>query len=230
MENRYPHPEPVPPASQLSALPFLAAVDGALQAGGKVAALKTTIHRTMTREGRSYLQQVCGYLPPVENWHSKAGRFISVDTGIVGAAYESGSVWRTRSYEDEEKLLADLRLDMADTNDDRAINTVGLSYLAIPFLGPDNTPVLVLYSECRQLNFFADDPRVKLVEDMCAGFATLLDRLQKEPFPNLRNFPLEKGIPVKEGRTLYPRLQEKLGLPVPRLTEIASFNFEAAVA
>jgi hypothetical protein len=60
--NPYGNPEPVPPASQLTVLPFLAAVDGYLRDDGDVPGLRITVHRAMSREGKGYLQQVCAYL------------------------------------------------------------------------------------------------------------------------------------------------------------------------
>ena len=57
----YGNPEPVPPASQLAVLPFLAAVDGYLREDEDVPDLRITVHRAMSREGRGYLQQVCAY-------------------------------------------------------------------------------------------------------------------------------------------------------------------------
>ena len=59
--NPYGNPEPVPPASQLAVLPFLAAVDGYLREDGEVPGLRITVHRAMSREGHGYLQQVCAY-------------------------------------------------------------------------------------------------------------------------------------------------------------------------
>ena len=60
------HPEPVPPASQLAVLPFLAAVDGFLRKEAKQPGLRITLHRAMSREGEGYLQQVCGYINDAE--------------------------------------------------------------------------------------------------------------------------------------------------------------------
>jgi hypothetical protein len=65
-----------------------------------------------------------------------------------------------------------------------------ISYLAIPFLGPQSDPVLVLYAACFELNFFADNDRIKKVVSMCDGFCKLFDYLQVDNFPNLRNFSL----------------------------------------
>ncbi len=50
------NPEPVPAASQLAVMPFLAAVEGFLNISRAVPGLRITIHRTVNREGQIYLQ------------------------------------------------------------------------------------------------------------------------------------------------------------------------------
>ena len=57
-------------------------------------------HRAMSREGQGYLQQMCGYLRRDGMDVQGAGRIFPVNEGIMGAAYETGQVWRTRSYAD----------------------------------------------------------------------------------------------------------------------------------
>jgi hypothetical protein len=72
----YGNPEPVPPASQLAVLPFLAAVDGYLREDEDVPDLRITVHRAMSREGRGYLQQVCAYLrQDGGDWRRKGGPY-----------------------------------------------------------------------------------------------------------------------------------------------------------
>lgn len=232
MENPYTNPEPVPPASQLAVLPFVAAVDGFLKDEANVPGLRITIHRTMSRAGHGYLQQVCAYLGgDGVDWRGKVGRTFPVNEGIIGAAYDDGRIWRTKSYPDLDKLRHDLQRSMHLVGDERSLDDVAVSYLAIPFLGPQKQVVLILYADCNQLNFFADDDRVKHVAAMCRGFCRLFDWLQKEPFPNLRNFPLQKGQPITGQRDVYPVIQESLdSIPLPRFSEVPSFNYEAAVA
>lgn len=232
MAKRYNNPEPVPPASQLAVLPFLAAVDGFLRDKADVPGLRITVHRAMSREGYGYLQQVCAYLRDNElDWRGKVGRLFPVTEGIIGAAFKDGLIWRTKSYPDLQTLRRDLRISMLKTGDDRDPESVEVSYLAIPFLSPQNQVVLILYADCKELNFFADDDRVRYVTAMCRGFCRLFDWLQKEPVSNLRNFPLQKGQPIIEQPTVYPELQESLGsiLP-PRFDLVPSFNYEASAA
>src|SRR5262249_18456151 len=129
-----------------------------------------------------------------------------------------------------DELRARLRQEVARTKDNRDPEKVELSFLAVPFLGPDDEPVLILYAGCQELNFFADDKRVRHVTAMCKGFCRLFDWLQHDPFLNLRNFPFQKGEPVREVPTVYD-VQEALDdVTPPRFTSLSSFNYEAAVA
>jgi hypothetical protein len=217
------HPEPVPPASQLAVLPFLAAVQGFL-AASPVADLRLTIHRVMYREGQEFLQQVCPYLPLTESTKASGGRIFPVDTGIMGASYEHKKLFRTRHFETDQALQDALRndVDLKDAN-------VKKSWIAIPFLGPDDQIVLILFADCNTLNFFADNDRVKQVVAMSNGFCRLHDYLQDSPFTNLRNFPLQKGQPNREGRGAYS-VQQPVELDLPKFRNLTSFNYEAAAA
>jgi hypothetical protein len=230
-KRRYLNPEPVPPASQLAVLPFLAAVDGFLRDEGDVPRLRITIHRAMSREGNGYLQQVCGYLQEDgADWHGKVGRIFPVDEGIMGAAFENGRIWRTKLYLTRDELRTDLRSSLAP-GDQRDPEEVVVSYLAVPFLGPQNQVVLILYAECDELNFFANNDRVQHVVAMCRGFCRLFDWLQKDPFSNLQNFPLQKGEPITgSDRTVYGMIQEALDIDPPRFNDVPSFNYEASAA
>lgn len=231
-EKLYNNPEPVPPASQLAVLPFVAAVDGFLRGDSDVSGLRITIHRSMSREGDGYLQQVCAYLRgDSADWCGKVGRTFPVNEGIIGAAFEDGHVWRTKSYQSLDALRTDLRLTMPKSGDERPLEAVPVSYLAIPFLGPQDQVVLILYADCNELNFFADDSRVRHVVAMCRGFCRLFDWLQKDPFANLKNFPLQKGEPITGQRTVYAAIQESVdSIEPPKFKEVPSFNYEASAA
>jgi hypothetical protein len=232
MAKPYLNPEPVPPASQLAVLPFLAAVDGFLRDGPDVPKLRITVHRAISRQGKGYLQQVCAYLDEDgANWRG-VGRIYPVDEGIIGAAFGNGKVWRTKHYDNAVEFQTDKRESMPASGDQRPPEAVGESYLAIPFLGPENQIVLIFYADCNKLNFFADNDRVQRVVAICRGFCRLLDSLQKTPFPDLRNFPLQKGAPViGSDRTVYKKIQESLNfIEPPRFKEVLSFNYESSAA
>ena len=98
------------------------------------------------------------------------------------------------------------------------------------FLGPQDQVVLILYADCLQLNFFADEARAKRVVAMSKGFCRLLDWLQRDPFENLRNFPLQKGEPVRGVGGLYSCQESVDEIDPPKFAEVPSFNYEAAAA
>lgn len=230
----YKYPEPVPHATQLAVAPFLAAVEGylSLSAGGKVEGLRITMHRLVNREGQEYLQQISPYFPlNEEDPQSTVGRLFAVTEGVIGEAYASKKMLRTRAFPDEASLHEALRRDMNDVGDKRDLSAVRTSYIAVPFLGSSGGVVLILFADCKAPNFFADDDRVAAVVSMCNGFCRLFDSLQDRPFPNLRNFQFPKGTPAMSVRTVYPRLQEQLSDYVPpTFQKVDSFNYEASVS
>ena len=80
------------------------------------------------------------------------------------------------------------------------------------------------------VNFFADDARAKRVVAMSKGFCRLLDWLQRDPFENLRNFPLQEGEPVRGAGGLYSCQESVDSIDPPKFVEVPSFNYEAAAA
>lgn len=212
------HPEPVPPASQMAVLPFLSAVEGLLSAS-PVDKLRLTIHRVMYREGQEFLQQVCPYLPLTDASKASGGRTFAVNEGIMGAAYENKKLYRTRYEESDQALREGLDKDSAQAK----------SWIAIPFLGPDDQVVLILFAECNTLNYFADAERINQMVAMANGFCRLHDYLHGSPFANLRNFPLQKGKPNRDGGGAYG-VQESVDIALPKFHTLTSFNYEAAAA
>ncbi len=212
--------ESLPAASQLAVLPFLAAIEGYLSEQGDVQKLELTVHRTMNRDGSEYLQQLTEYFPLNPSTQGKSGRVIPVDRGIVGAAYQSRKIYRTRFFDDEPALMNAVDLDRSE-KDFRA-------WCAIPFLSADGSIVLVLYARCAIMNFF-DDERIRRIVSMANGFCRLYDYLADSPFQNLRNFALESGTPVLGGETVY-KAQEAIGLAPPIFKKLTSFNYESSAA
>ncbi len=219
MPNKFnANPEPVPAASQLAVIPFVAAVDGFLRESHEVPGLRITMHRAVNREGQLYLQQVCGYVRSEGiDWRGKVGRTFPVSEGIMGAAFKTRRIWRTKKFPTIERLRASLAIDIKETKDGRDPATVEVSFLAVPFLGPQDEPVLILY--------------VAGVTAMGKGFCRLFDGLQHEPFLNVRNFPLQKGQPVEGPPTVYASVQEAFDkVDPPKFKSVSSFNYEAAAA
>jgi len=186
------------------------------------------MHRVMSRAGQGYLQQVCAYLGPSDpNWRTKVGRAFPVTQGIIGAAFKDACIWRTKSYQDISLLHADLANDAARNNETLDLSKAPISFLAIPFIGASDQPVLILYGECAEFNLFADDAKIIDLRSMCVDFCQLLDWLEDQPFPNIRNYPLQKGVPVVDRETVYQSMQEPWRkLPAPKLVKVFSFNFE----
>ena len=189
----------------------------------------------MDREGDGYLQQVCAYLgtEPYSQENS-VGRMFTVDTGIMGRAFDAQKIFRTRYYETLDKLYEDLDQDLIDVKSNLKRHEVPLSYAAIPFFGSASNVILVLYAECDVFNFFADkdnNNKLNLMVQMCQGFCRLFDWLSiDQPFPTLRNFPFEVGKLRYETPTVFKRLQEPVDIPPPKFSSLMSFNYHAAVA
>jgi hypothetical protein len=186
----------------------------------------------MNRDGEQYLQQLCAYIKGnAFDWRKDGGRLFPVDEGLIGAAFENPQVWRTKGgYETLEECQRDLRSAMDRVEDMRSIDEVALSYLAIPFLGPEEQVVLILYADCNELNFFADDVRIGRVVGMCRGLAVLLDSLESSPFPNLQNFELLPGTKVTAGPNAYSIQETLMSPPPPAFRRVRSFNYEASVS
>ena len=220
-------PEPVPAASQLTALPFAAAVAGHIENHHKPSFLRVVMHRVMSRDGAGYIQQVSPYLGSPQYEPARAGRILPVTTGVIGNAMKTKSVVRTRHYADVRKLLADLKADMKSTNDTRSIDDVAKSYLAIPMLSARDEVITILYADTHTPNVFAKDALVDDILGMCCGFCALIDHLSEHPLSQIKNYPMEPGVPVTDDPTVYPRLQEVLKRPVPHYQALRSFNFEA---
>jgi len=185
----------------------------------------------MSREGDGYIQQICTYLGSLPYDQTPVGRIFPVDTGIMGRAFDRKLIQRTRRYGDINLLRADLEKDLHDIGNATPVAEMPVSYLAIPLLGPGDEVVLVLYAECNVLNFFADDPRVTLLAAMCGGLCQLFDWLnEQQPFPTLRNYPLEIGKLSRSAPTVFARLQEDASLAPPRFSSVTSLNFDASPA
>jgi hypothetical protein len=133
--SNYGYPKPVPAATQLAVLPFWAR--SMVYCGGPwMFRICGSPCIAMSREGWGYLQQMCGYLRRDGVEMQRAGRIFPVNEGIMGAAFETGHVWRMRWYADHAALRADLVEDMANAGETRSPDEVAESYLAVPFLGP----------------------------------------------------------------------------------------------
>ena len=226
-DNLKMHPEPVPAATQLAVLPFLAAIEGLLGPRGKDYNLRVTMHRIMAREKHRYIQQVCTYLGG-EKDQSKAGRLFAAGTGLMGQAAIDRKIWRTKHYDELDLLMNDLKTDLKATGSDVVLNSQSpISFLSIPFVGPDNEAVLMLYADTNEFNYFADDSKINDITRMCSSLCALFDWLVlKEPFPSLRNFLTRKVEFRTTPPTAYKTVNEALSIAPPTFERLNSFNFE----
>lgn len=228
-ENSYENPEPVPPVSQLYALPFVAGIWGYLEKALEYERCRVTLHRVMNRDGKVYLQQVCSYAEAQLD-HSKAGRLFKVREGIIGKAFSERLIFRTKQLNNDEEWWVAYEQDRKDIGETaQALKSV-VSWLAIPLLSNDtNQPVCILYAEAGGLNAFSDATRLKTIAGMCYGYCGVLDGLVGNRLPRFRNYPLPAGVPVEGVVTGYPRLQEAVQDPQPpKLYALESFNFAPA--
>src|SRR5262249_11186556 len=152
-----------PYLSQIAVLPFLAAVEGLLRERAVDSRFRVTLHRIMTWEGNGYFQQLCTYLGSAPKDQTTGGRMLPVTTGIIGYAFEHKKIARTKRYKSEAALLADLAIDMKKNNEKGDPKHTPPSYLAVPFVGVKGEVVLVLYADCSEFNFFADDKIIRTV-------------------------------------------------------------------
>jgi hypothetical protein len=219
--------EPVPLASELVVLPFVAAVAGYLaHVAGADARLRVTMHRTVWRDGEGRMQQLCDYLgtPGAKGLGRGVGRVLPMDTGIAGEALRTGKLVRTKEFKDEQALQDVLRRDMATTGDSAL--AVATAYLAVPFLY-ETSAVVVLYAEAYRLNLFALDDVVNAVVGMCRSFCSVLDGLEQKEVPMFRNYPPTRtGLRTTGGLLVYPNLQEVLAIPPPTFTHVRDINYD----
>jgi hypothetical protein len=223
------NPEPVPYASQLAVLPFIATIAAFIRErdGGQ---FRTTVHRIATQGGSAYFQQLCAYLGNHKDHEdqTKAGRLLPVTEGIIGYCYEHKKLARTKHFSSEREFLDARKVDM-DRNKESGDVSIA-SYLAIPFIGREGELALVLYAECNRFNFFANDEIVKTINTMCTAYAALLDWLcESDALPSFQNFPLEPGTPLKRKPTVYRSVQQLMDLHAPTFRKLAAFNFEYVV-
>jgi hypothetical protein len=214
--------ERVPEATQLLVLPFLAAVSGLLDNRASGAGYRVTLHRTMCRGDQIYLQQVVNYFSSDAGKIRGSGRIFPVDTGIIGAAFQSRKLHRTSKFKSDEALVEALKADLQSTNDSTILDDVAYSYFALPFLEAagrdeqqdadgDRFPIIILFAECFRQNIFSDDALAAELCVMCTHYAATLDRLADSPLERVRNFPFS----INEGKTVLAN-----GRPFPKLNGI----------
>ncbi len=232
--------ENVPEITQLIVLPFLSGIAGVLANWGNKTGYRATLHRTMCRHDEVYLQQIVNYVSSDATKTTGAGRVFAVDTGIIGGAFHSKSMHHTRTFATREDHLSALNDSLIQSNEIEKVNAVGLSYLAIPFLGlPDSSryeleitehiPLAILYAECFGENIFADDKLLEVISGQCNYFADVLDKIVEGLPDHVRNFsyPIYDKSLVIAGDAPYDINKEPdTRFPSPTFKNLRSLNFQ----
>ncbi|MEP1420531.1 MAG: hypothetical protein ABJK59_02020 [Erythrobacter sp.] len=220
------HPEPVPEATQLAVMPFLAAVEGYLIEGNQDCGLRLTVHRLMAREKHRHIQQICTYFGGAKDERS-AGRLFSAQTGLMGLALEKKKICHTKHYDNVNLFEQEIRADRIDAGEGGDNQGRAQSFLAIPFIGEDSEVVLILYAESTQFNFFANEEKVSTIANMCQSFCDLADWIVEQvPRSSLRNFETKK-LDFKVGhQTAFRRINAHPDIVAPSFNHLRSFNLE----
>jgi hypothetical protein len=139
--------------------------------------LRITIHIPVKVKGVEYLEQLCDYIGnQAFQAKRKHGRRLSIHTGIIGAAYRTGEVFRaSRRNDDVGEYLQALRTEWHFSEEEaRGIDLSVMSFIAVPL--PDNSGIAaILYADAKKRNFFTV-ARKRLIEDGCRGIAMFIGR------------------------------------------------------
>ncbi|WP_454773173.1 hypothetical protein [Janthinobacterium tructae] len=233
--------EDIAETTQLLVIPFLAGIAGILSVWGRQTGYRVTLHRTMCRHDKVYLQQTVNYIASSKEAERGSGRIFPVDRGIIGAAFRSQKMHHTAQFSSDEALVAALGEDMRGSGDERLIDDVAYSYLAIPFLGrPDSVtpskdndklvPLAVLYAECYKENIFSDSALLRLLSAQCNQFSEQLDRIEGATLSHIRNFsyPIYDKSLELSGDSPYVKLNSipDLDYTPPVFRNLKSINFQ----
>lgn len=218
-------PEPVPELSQLVGLAFLSPIAGYLR-HVNANEFRLTLHRTVVRNDEVYFQQLTPYLTE-GGTTTGAGRLFPLDTGIVGASFDTQSILRTRFVQDVAVFEQALLKSMRNSGDPSSLSDMkARSWLSIPFLGSGQPP-LVLFADSTKHGFFSADEVVTSINAMCIEFGRLLDALALHPYGSTRNHELAGVAAATGGPRVYGDLHETFGEAPPTLKNLQTFNFEA---
>lgn len=233
--------EDIAETTQLLVIPFLAGIAGILSVWGKQTGYRVTLHRTMCRHDKVYLQQTVNYIASSKSAERGSGRIFPVDRGIIGAAFRSQKMHHTAQFASDGELVASLGEDMRRSGDERQIEDVAYSYLAIPFLGTPESitpceendklvPLAVLYAECYKENIFSDRALLRLLSAQCKQFSEQLDRIDGAILSHIRNFsyPIYDKSLELSGDSPYEKLNSipDLDYTPPVFRNLKSINFQ----
>ena len=199
--------EHLPPATEVLATGFVAAVAGYLAGTGAVGGdFRVTLHRTLYIGPEVTLQQSAQYCGNTKRLGA-AARTFAFNHGAMGYAAAKRKIVRTRlmsKKESKAQYAKGLQDDMAALNltvHSQPMAPSVRSVLALPILTPNSEHTLaVLYADSTEFNAFGD-ACVASVREMCSWFASRIEKVQSD---RVRNFDVTK--PAR-----FPRVSSKLG-------------------
>lgn len=191
--------EPVTKTSMHLALQFLSGISS-LMDHTSTDKVRYTLLRVMHRLDKAYLQQLCPYLPQKHYNHSDIGRIFEVTEGITGESYQTRDVLASKA------------------------NSKNESFLAIPFLNKYGSPVLILFAQANQQNYFHNISRIHLLSNACDDFAKFLNLIFEDAIYGIRNYPSEVNKSVKADKRFNTTLYDKIDMDVG-LLNFESFEF-----
>jgi len=198
--------EHLPPATEVLATGFVAAVAGFIAALGSAGGdFRVTLHRALYVGSEVTLQQASQYDGNTVRLGS-AGRTFGFNHGTIGYAAVRRKVVRTRPRnvnESDDQYAQTLRLDMQTlelTAHSQSMAPTVRSILAVPILTPNGKHTMaVLYADSTRLNAF-NDKCASTICCMCESFAAKVGQIH---FDRVRNFPISPPPRV-------PRIASKL--------------------
>ncbi|HTQ59817.1 MAG TPA: FAD-dependent oxidoreductase [Candidatus Solibacter sp.] len=227
------HVEYVPPATELVAKGFVAAVAGYLESiEGRESDFRVTLHRTLIIGPDPWLQQVTDYMGTSKREGSK-GRTFPFNHGTIGLAAVNRQIARTRlmhpdegdaTYrESSQKDMKELKLDEFAQKMNEEVRSV----LAVPMLDAKGEyAIAVLFADSTKPDIFTHE-RISAIVTMSETFCSQLKNIGGGKLWNFQwNFQPSVGRPTainSEGLEVIEILESPTP---PRAGEIRYLNVE----
>lgn len=191
--------EPVSTTNMQLALQFLSGISSLLDrtSTNKV---RYTLLRVMHRAGKSYLQQLCPYLPQNHYSHADIGRIFDSTDGITGEAYQTRMVLASK------------------------VSSKNEASLAVPILDRHGSPVLILFAQANQQGYFHNLDRIQLLSNACCDFVDFLNLVCEDDIYGIKNYPAEANKRIKADKRLNTDLFDKLDMDITALN-VETFDF-----
>ena len=210
--------EYLPPATEVLATGFVAAVAGYLQAEGTCGDdFRTTLHRTLRIGQEITLQQLTPYLGQTSRYGEK-GRTFGFSHGTIGYAASTRMIVRTREKtgaESEDDYRAKFWGDMekvALNEHSQKMNGNVRSVVAIPILEQERKyTIAVLFADSTSLYAF-NDTVIQTLSRMCQFFASRIGAMHSD---RVRSFNAEsEAVPTSGHYAGHLDVLESLSFPL----------------